>query len=94
MASHVNTMPNLLKGSSCIKSSLIAIMGTAWHSRHIKCIFFGDYELVCACYGLSSPTGRTEAMSLSLFNKGCKWNCHQNSSLHMKSDLYSIWIKI
>ena len=34
------------------------LMGTTWDSRYIRCIFFGDYELLCACYGLSGPSGR------------------------------------
>ena len=34
------------------------LMDSAWQDKQIRFIFFGDYELICSCYGLSGASGK------------------------------------
>ena len=33
------------------------LAATPWEGKKVQLIFFGDYELICACYGLSGASG-------------------------------------
>ncbi len=62
-----NTIPFLVFAAPDSANNLATLLGpyspqiqqlqtTTWEGKAVRCIFFGDYELICSCYGFSGAS--------------------------------------
>ena len=57
-----DTRPNLKTCLSRFKAQVNMLGRTKWKGKKIRVFMFGDYEFLCAMYGLSGPNGKEHSL--------------------------------
>ena len=53
-----DSVDNLATAIKPYTAQIQQLQHSMWEGKSVRCTFFGDYELICACYGLSGASGK------------------------------------
>ena len=60
---------NLTTALKPFQDKILQLRNTSWKDKKIRVILFGDYEFMCACYGLSGASGKYPCLFCEISKK-------------------------